>query len=326
MNWKRTALLGAMLCLALATTGCITTTTVPGRVMTGDLLQIGLGGVKRNSTGKALTASDLAVTIEDSAMVTHNVKVVGLFRAFPDYTSWYARDSLNRQDFVFGEVEPYDGMWWTTLRLVAPGSGDTPLPLAVGPATITITSTELINTGWSEEGDLTSFPVEVLAGVRVPTEAELRQYSAYRHQVALRIDPDTLSGVSVVGGLQVKLTYNTSAILAAGVSPRVVPISHDPNISIIQGTVNNGDGTETVTAMITNPNGFVPNADSGGSWVIGNSTFDDLQFAVVMQDNTNLADGWPSNYWLEPSESYYIDDNGNVIGAITPVLSRTINP
>ena len=136
--------------------------------------------------------------------------------------------------------------------------------------------------------------------------------------------PDDLSGVTEVGGLEVKITYNTSAVAFGGSSaktfPRVVPISHDPNINIIQHTVDNGDGTETLTAIVTNPNGFVPNADLGGSWAIGKSTFADLALAVTGRDVTVFAD-WESNYSIDAADSYYMDLNGDQIATVNPVLA-----
>ncbi|MGI9344530.1 MAG: hypothetical protein ACR2QV_17005 [Gammaproteobacteria bacterium] len=322
MNFVRIGIVS--LCLALLTSGCITTVTTPSYALAGDLVQVGLGGIKRNSTGKSLVGADITATITDANSVVHNVTVAGLFRAYPDYTSWYARDSLDRADGVFGNVEPYDGMWWATLSL-ADQSGN-PLPLATGTATIAITSAELVDTGWASEGTLSNFTIEILAGTRSPTSAESQQYAAYRHQRVLTVSPNNLNGVSEVGGFQVSLTYNTSAVSTSAppvIYPRVVPYSHDPNITLIQSTVNNGDGTETLTAMVTNPNGFVANADLGGDWAIGKSTFEDLEFAVIVVDTSALADGWESNYWLESAESYYIDLNGDAIVAVNPTLGRS---
>jgi len=325
MNLFRIKIVIASLCLALLTSGCITTVTTPSYARSGDLVQVGLGGIKRNSTGKSLIAGDIAATITDSNSVVHNVQVAGLFRAYPDHTSWYARDSLDRQDTFFGNVEPYDGMWWATLELSDPVGN--PLPLATGAAVISIASAELIETGWGSEGTLSSFPIEIIAGTTLPTNAEEQQYTAYRHRRSIVISPDDLTGVTEVGGFQVAITYNNAAVDTGGgaavVYPRVVPYSHDPNITLIQSTVDNGDGTQTLTAMATNPNGFVPNADVGGAWSVGKSTFADLQFAVIVTDTTDLAPGWESNYWIELVDSYYIDLSGDQIASLDPVLSQS---
>ncbi len=141
----------------------------------------------------------------------------------------------------------------------------------------------------------------------------------------LTVGPNDLTGITEVGGFQVALTYNTAAVATDSppiVYPRVVPYSHDPNITLIQSTVDNGDGTQTLTAMVTNPNGFVPNADLGGTWAIGKSTFDDLQFAVIVRDVTNL-NNWTTDYWIEAAESFYIDLGGDPIATVSPVLGRS---
>ncbi len=312
-----------LLAMAVVTTGCITTTVSPAFSKSGGQVQIGLGGIKRNTNGKTLTAADVTATITDSSNTTYDAKVVGLYRAYGDHTSLYARETLDRGHVFWGNLEPYEGMWWATVQLVAPG-GNTPLPLATGTARIRINSADLINTGWQYEGDLQNFTVEILSGTSLPTNDETFQFSAYRHERVLIINPDTLAGVSVIGGFQVTLTFNTSAIGGATqVFPRVVPYSHDPNINVIQSTVDNGNGTQTLTAFVTNPQGFVPDSTSGGAWVVGSSTFGDLQFAVVMSDLFGLADGWEVNYSLDPAESYYIDGNGDVIPAVIPVLGRS---
>ena len=155
---RQTVQLGLAIISVALLSGCITSVTTPSYSRSGDLIQVGLGGVKRNSTGKALVGADLSVTITDANSIVHNLLVVGLFRVYPDHASWYARDAQDRADAFFGNVEPYDGMWWATLKLVDKVDGVTPLPLAVGAATISITSTELIDTGWRRRARWQVFP------------------------------------------------------------------------------------------------------------------------------------------------------------------------
>ena len=151
---------------------------------------------------------------------------------------------------------------------------------------------------------------------------ELQQFSSNRAARVLTVTPDDLTSVTEVGGMQIKMTYNIAA-LSGYFPPRLVPYSHDPGINIIQHTVDNGDGTRSLIAMVTNPNSFVPEADVTSGYVNGSSTFADLAFAVVLKDSTTLADGWTANYWLESADSYYIDSNGDVIAGLTPVLDRS---
>lgn len=307
--------------LALFLGGCFTQFPSPGAIQDGGLINVGLGGVKRNWPAKALVGADINATITDNGGTTYALKVEGLFRAYPDYTSTYAREVLDRSNAFWNVLEPYDGMWWATISIRS--ANGSLLGLQPGPATIRITSTDLVNTGWEYEGDLVAgIPIEVLPGTATVTNDEKQQYSSYRHQRALTISPSDLTGVANVGGFQIKMTYNTAALQAGAIDPRFVPISHDPNINIIQHTVDNGDGTKSLIAMVTNPQGFVPSS-APGTYVAGNSTYADLAFAVVLADASALADGWDSNYWLETSDSYYIDTGGSVIGSVSPVLARS---
>jgi hypothetical protein len=73
--------------------------------------------------------------------------------------------------------------------------------------------------------------------------------------------------------------------------------------------------------MVTNPKGFVD--FKGGSWEIGASTFEDLQFAVTSEDIDEFVGDWRLEYSLVTAESFYIDTNGEVIAAMTPVLTKS---
>lgn len=310
---------------ALIISACQSQYPLPGKLQTNGIVQVGLGGIKRNfPDGKALTGADIAAEIKDDTGVWQQMKVVGLFRAYPDNTSTYALETLDRDTTTnpfWSELEPYDGMWWATLRVQTPAG--VPLVLNPGAATLRINSAELVSTGWEYEGDLaTGIPVEIIAGTATVSNDELQQYSSYRHARVLTVKPDDLTGVTEVGGLQIKMTYNIAA-LTGFITPRFVPYSHDPNINIIQHTVDNGDGTRSLIAMVTNPASFVPASDTTSGYVDGSSTFADLQFAVVLKDATTLADGWTANYWLETADSYFIDANGDVIASVTPVLDRS---
>jgi hypothetical protein len=334
---KQNAILTLSLVLAIAATGCINMSATPTYSSSGDLVQIGLGGVKRNSFGRTITADDIIATItSDADGVEYQVKVRNVYRAFPDHTSQYAVKTQAGDGF-YDDLHPYDGQWWVTLQLVEHTSSNTeflPLPLASGPAIIKIYSAALIDTGWDKEGSLLGFNIEMLpdaadplsARVREPTATDPYQFVALSPEVTLEINPDTLVGVSVVGGLQIKLDYNPNAVVSGDPSiPRLVPISHDPNINIIQNTVDIpdvGDGkSRALVAMVTNPNGFVELY--GGSWAIGKSTFDDLQFAITVKDGNALGGNWSLEYSLDPTESFYVDNNGDVIAGMTPVLAKS---
>jgi hypothetical protein len=330
-------LLGLVAVLAISATGCTNLYPTPAYASTGDLVQIGLGGVKRNTNGKTLTKDDLYVTITSAADgIEYQVKVRGVYRAFPDHTSQVVLEAL-RREAPYKALHPYDGQWWATLQLVEHNSTNNeflPLPLASGPAVIKITSADLVQLNWQYEGSLTDFAIEMMPDAATPSMARIRQpeveepyqFVGLTALNALNINPDTLDGVNVVGGLQVKLEYNPNSVdITSPLIPRLVPISHDPNINVIQHTVDipdAGDGrTRALIAMVTNPKGFVELR--GGSWEVGNSTFEDLQFAVTLEDYDELVGDWTLEYALDPAESFYIDTNGEVIAAMTPVLTKS---
>jgi hypothetical protein len=335
---KRHALILALLPV-LTMTGCINASTTPGYARAGDLVNIGLGGVKRNTDGTDLwggpsandaAAANISAVITDDfdpddgdpGTYTYDLQVRGTFRAFPDYSSQYSVSALDRSDAYFSNMDPYDGQWWVTIELV--DAGGTPLPLTPNQQhRIIVSSSELTDQTWSYEGELTNFHILILDGVATPTNEEKQQYKAYRSRPNLTIKPDLAPTVNSVGGLQVKVDYDPT-FTTYSVLPRLVPISHDPNITVIQHTVDNGDGTHGLIAMVVNPNGFVDL--DGGLWEVGSSTFDDLSFAVVVSETYNYDLNeypWQNNYTLDSAESFYIDNNGDVIGSMTPVLGRS---
>jgi hypothetical protein len=133
----------------------------------------------------------------------------------------------------------------------------------------------------------------------------------------LRIAPDDVSTVTYIGGAQFEVVYNESAVTDHLVEPRIVPLSHDPSINIIQHIKDNGDGTKSVIAMITNPEGFAPIA----SWSPGQSILADLQFTLVVGSTDGVEPtSWNTNFWLNNGNSYFIDLDGDTIANTTPTL------
>lgn len=310
--------------------GCINTQALPSYARPGDLVSVGLGGIKRNTDGTtAWIAAQITAEIYypsgPDAGLRVPVAVAQTFRAYPDHTSQYAVNSLDRSNPQnnFKELDPYDGQWWVTLQLVTPGTA-TPAPLPAGSARIELTVPGMTDNSWAYEGQLKNFPIEILSGTRDVSQNEVYQYAAYQHEETLMVMPSgNLNGLAI-GGLQVKVDYDPTALTSGtALLPRLVPVSHDPNINIIQyiDTTDTGDGRHHLIAMVTNPNGFVEL--DGGSWAIGKSTHKDLWFAVTVDDASELGTGWESNYAIDFGESFYIDNDGNVIGALSPALTRS---
>ena len=321
---------------AVSLVGCINYQTTPGYAKSGDMINIGLGGVKRNTDGSTLwggasandaAAGNVIVQITDDwdpdsdavdlgGTYTYNLQVRGMYRAFPDHTSQYAVSTLDRSSPSWSELRPYDGQWWTTAELVDE-AGD-PLPLTPGPNRVIVSSAKLIDQTWSSEGQLSNFQLEILPGVATPSN-EVYQYTAYKHRPVMLVKPDVLIDAGVIGGLQVKVDYDPARNYT--VLPRLVPVTHDPNISVVQSNVDNGDGTHAVVAFVTNANGFVD--FSAGSWTAGQSTYDDLVFAVIVADAADYHLLQYQHFQLDAASSFYVDINGDPIVSTMPTLSRS---
>ena len=190
--------------------GCINFQTTPGYARSGDLVSIGLGGIKRNTDGSTLwggssandaTPANVLVEITDDwdpdsdlvdggGTYTYKLQIRGMYRAFPDHASQYAVSTLDRTAPAYSQLRPYDGQWWATVELVDQ-AGD-PLPLTTGPNRIIVTSAKLIDQTWSYEGELSNFRIEILPGVAAPAN-EKYQYSAYKHRPVMLVRPDTLA-------------------------------------------------------------------------------------------------------------------------------------
>jgi hypothetical protein len=258
----------SMLCVGAAVflAGCVQMAPVPGYARAGDALVLGLGGIKRNVGGnQVLTASDLTITLTDSANTTYNLSPTYLFKAFPDYAGQINYQMIGGTSTIAPlNVQPFDGGWFVTVRLPT----STP-PVATGPATISITSPtgKLVNNpsdgnaatfpNMVHEGDMTSIPLEILPGSTNPGSTAstnyMNQFRGYSTALVpgFNIAPSTLLGLPDVGGMQVTLTYTNSAY-----KPIVLPYNHNPSINLQQNTVDNGNGTYTLNVILTAPQGF----------------------------------------------------------------------
>jgi len=320
----------AIVVLIVVATGCVNSRTTPGYGRAGDYISIGLAGVKFNTDqNKTLRATDLTAVYHEIATATdYPVRVLNTFRAFPDHTSQYAVFSLDRSgDFgnENSDIEPYDGQWWVTLKLDDPVAG-TPItaPAGYGFLRISVVTPGDIVDSYGGDGNSTQGHLfELVAGTPNADPSAVAQFDSYRSIPSLTVQPDAAYGVTAVGGFQIKLDYNTASLREVGlvkspVIPRLVPISHDPNINIIQHTVDNGSGDRSLIAMVTNPNGFIATS-ALGSWTPGNSIFEDLNMAVVVDDGSVFA-SWSTDYVLDPLESYYIDIDGAELVGVEPTL------
>jgi hypothetical protein len=293
--------------------GCISKVPTPSFARPGDVVNIGLGGIKRNTGMQLIGRDNLTVTITDANSVVHTPQILGTYRVFPDHTSIYAVEAQDRNHGDYGQLYPHDGAVWMTIRLFDPSTGN--LPLAVGDATISVSSPDLIQTGHVDDGDYASFPIEILPGVGQVSITD-NQNLAYQTNTYLTVRPSTTAGVSEIGGAQFEITFKSLITYDDAFEMRMVPLNHDPNLSLIQSIVDNGDGTKTLTAFLTNPNGFVPLA----SWSQGKSSFLDLHVGLV---STNGGAAFQNfiNTMSMTTNSFYVDGNGDPIPGISPVFS-----
>lgn len=330
-------ILAAFAVIAVAS-GCVTAFPTPGSVCRGDLVSVAMGGVKRNFSQNKIPPGDLKayLTVGNGARTEINIKAV--FRAFPDYTSWYARDSLGRDDYAFQYVEPYDGMMWATVQL-NDKVNNLPVPSGPGPenAVLELESQSgiFVTAGYvpgQTEGEVDNYPLVIQDCDRTPAQDEVDQYLNYAPRPSLSVRPSDLTGVTDIAGMQLVLTYDEAAVYGQTqggtdqVYPRLVPISHDPNINIIQTTEDLG-AQRRLTVYVTNPMGFLPDSSSAGGWQPGNSTFRDLDFSIISSDQdvvTTWNVGSPPPYNIIESQSFYIDSNGDEIPGVEPVLGLAL--
>jgi hypothetical protein len=306
---------------AIGASGCVQQYPIPNAVRSGETLVLGLGGIQRNANGnQKLQAGDLQVALTDHAGTQFILAPEATFKAFPDYASIVNYVAV-KGDYL---LKPFDGGWFVTVPLVWP-NGDhegEALPLAIGEGTVAITSNQLNNTALEElEGDLTNIPIEILPGVADVNKAisYKQQFVSYARDSVLSIAPDSLSGVSSVGGLQLAITYpQSAAYLDANHPPMAVPNSHNPYIQIAQNIVVNNNGTNTINVLLTAQKGF---SDAANQTAL-TPLLSDLTVQIMYFLNTEpyteaqLLD----DFEIDLAKSHYVDLNGNAM-TLQPVMT-----
>jgi hypothetical protein len=327
INIMKLRIFSLSLMAAIVLSGCIGAAPTPDFAQPGGIVNVNLGGIKRNTGSQQILTTDLTVTITDSASQQYTPKVTGVFKAFPDHTSQYAVDVQDRGDPNAGALVPHDGAFWMTLALCSPANAV--LPLAAGPATISISSPKLTQTtgifGGISEGTYSSIPITIAAtsyGVCQSFLQSQQQNLAYQSVGYLTLQPSGPIGVTV-GGAQIEIEFDCSLTSSDPIQMRLVPLNHNPNVNLIQSVTPNGScsGTGTLTAMITNVDGFAP---SLAAWSQGQGTEEDLQLALVSSGGgiAFVADAaLPGSFTVT---GHYVDLNGFTIPGLTPDLSNEI--
>lgn len=304
--------------------GCVQSKTTPGYARAGDHIVIGLGGIERNVGGEVvLKATDLTVTLTDSASTVHTLDARFVYKSYVDYTAQINEFSFDGTNASIGltNMVPFDGGWIVVAALTLPGQYDMPLPLAVGAATVSVTSPKLTNIANAVEGDLTAIPIEVIAGTSPEDVDFMRQFIGYSPSLRqFVISPDDLTGITEVGGAYVAIDYNDDSFFGGGVEPMVVPAAHNPFVQMGYNVDSNGDGTGTIYVSLLNPAGFkTPATAANNSSKLSDLTLNLVYFPPGAGSQATAA---KANFSIDTVESYYVDMNGAVISGLTPMLDH----
>ena len=301
--------------------GCVQTKTTPGYARAGDHVVIGLGGIERNAGGEpVLKPGDLTITLTDASATPYTLEPRLIFKSYPDYASrlnGYSFDGTNVFVGLSGMI-PYDGGWFVLAPLTLPGQYDQPLPLAVGPASIAVTSAKLTNTADNGEGDLAAVPIEIIAGTSPQDVDFVRQFISYTaNPNQFVITPDNLNNITEVGGAYFVIDYNDDTFFKNGLEPQVLPSEHNPYVQLNYNVISNGNGTGSIRITLLNPAGFRTLATATANA----SLLSDLSVRIVY-----YSDGTPAqakaNFSLNGAQSYYIRTNGTLLGSMTPVMAH----
>jgi len=319
-QFKVPALFLALLWLA----GCVQIKPLPGYARAGDFIVLGLGGIERNSGGEpALKANDLEITITDANHVTYPLQATYVFKSYPDYAARLNASNIDGSTTTLGltEMKTFDGGWFAVVPLTVAGTLDSPLPLAVGGAGVSVTSPKLTNIANGVEGDLDWIPIEIGAGVAPYDVHYLRQFISYEEPArSFVISPTDLTGIDKVGGALLAIHYSDSSFFLANTEPMVVPVSHNPFVQLNYNHVPNGNGTGTVYITLLNAAGFTDEANATKN----TSPLSSLSVKLIYfpQGTTSKSAEAKASFSIDAAKSYYIDTDGSVLAGVSPVLTH----
>ena len=323
MNLRR---IKQLVFLALVSTliGCVQTKTIPGYAKAGDYIVVGLGGIQRNAGGAAvLKPEDLTVTLTDANNVDHNLEPQYLFKSYPDYSAYLNSRILDGAVNNVGltDLVPYDGGWFAVVPLTNSVTDTTPLALAVGPATVSVTSPKLTNIGNAVEGNLNATPIDILPGISALDSDYIKQFIGYPDDTnSFVVSPGDLTGIDAVAGGYLLLTYNDDSFFAAGLEPVVVPTGHNPYVDLSYNVIPNGDGTGSIVVTLLNDAGFKSLATAQPN----SSLLSDLSVKLIYYARlTSTPTQAKANFSIDTVNSYYIDLNGDVLSGVAPQLTHT---
>lgn len=317
----------ALLLVLLWLVGCVQTKPTPGYARAGDYIVIGLGGIERNANAEAvLKPDDLTITLTDANSVDHALQARYVFKSFPDYAANANTGIIDGGVALLSltDLSAFDGAWFAVVPLTLPGIYTSPLPLAVGQASVSVTSPKLTNIGNPIEGDLDAIPIEIIAGVSPNDNDFQRQFVAYIDGGKnFLIEPSDLTGIDAVGGAFFEIEYNDDSFFVADTEPMVVPVNHNPYVQLNYNHVPNGDGTGTLYVTLLNAAGFTTESNATQN----TSKLSDLSVKLVYftPGGDPLAAQAKASFSVNTTNSYYIGTDGSILSGVSPVLTHYVD-
>lgn len=319
-----TTWIGVLLLVSLMLGGCSSMQPLSNYARSGDTVAVSLGGTHSNALVSVLKKGNVTVTITDVSNAQYPVKLRNLFRLYSDPTSAYDyRNVSGNNSYIDTYNQPHQGLWMAVLDLVDPTT-DIPLPLAVGDATLSISSPDILNWydpttwGWTwTNGNLDSIPLEILEGTGAPNPLN---YLAPLSAAPLdSLEPSSQIEISVqgtpnqkIGGATFVISYSND-VFPIALPPRVAAVTPDPNVQIGWGSKDQGDGTTLLTVTVINPHGFNENNNKAGLYYSfgggGSSLLRSLSFSVFWNGAAVDDSNWQNHIQL--LDSMYVDLNGD---------------
>lgn len=325
--------------------GCASMQSMSSYARTGDTISVALGGTEdSNALVEILKKEDIAITITDSASVTHTVTLRKLFRVYPDYSSEYIYESNsvgggNSGDAMSSYTPPLLGQWIAVIDLVEPVTLIAPA-LAVGPATLAATSVAQIDQSvlynqfaW-ENGDLGAVQIEIIAGQGSSNTLNYAGPVSYDPVKTIEplpqiiVAPSAVPAVEIGGGSFTFVYTNVDF----GTRLKAVPANHDPNVQLMSSHLDLGNGSSELKVTLLNPNGFlttnqsvpgVTEVEIGGSSPFRSARFNLIWRPAKQSRPVSIVTDLNWQNSIQMTSGSYIDLAGNTVTGITPVMKKT---
>jgi len=317
-----------LIVLFMLCAGCASQQPLSNYARPGDTVMISLGGTNNYATVPVVKKENLSITITDALSASYPVKVRKLFRVYSDPTSGY---DFRTRGSTFSSndstVRPHQGLWLAIIDLV--DGSNNPLPLAVGSASLSVSSPDLVSTsyfsGWPwTNGDLNNIPLEILTGTGSPNPLNYMAPVKYEPTTSLEPLPQVQVAASgtpstVTGGASYVFSYRHDDFGTGLALPYVVTTTPDPYIQLGVSRADQGDGTTLLRVNIINPKGFNTD-DSKSGLIAGMSMLSSLKFSIVWSNPAVDDSNWQNSLQLISSD--YFDLNGDPITGLTPQLTK----